>query len=269
MLKQKNQKKAKKTLLPMFSSQLKCSEQSVLVLGNGKSLAKYNFAKYQVETIGMNRAYRYWDKIGWYPNYYVVIDPEINGYFGHDIYRLVKKRKTYGIKKFILSRIILEKYPQIAKYHGSVLFIEDLIKKQAFGFQGKFQKTAGSVAARLGLYLGFKKVYVLGVDANFRPFNMKWAKSLMDSKGFLKRTINPEPTYFFVGYRKKGDKMHIPPVRRRLHRANHYHSFGDIHRRYNKSYHRVVNSNPTSNLKIKNVIPFEVFPEQLKKINLK
>lgn len=239
----------------------KNQKKSVIVLGNGKSLADHPFHKYKVDTIGMNHAYRYWDRIKWYPTYYVTVDQEMSTYFAKDVYRMVRKRKKYGIKKFLLSKMILTKYPQLKK-NKDVYFVEDLKKRGARGFKGIQQSTAGSISTRFGIFLGYQKVYILGVDANYQPFNIKWARKLINSKQRLKVTVDPEPTYFFVGYRSKGDYFHIPPKRRWQARPNHYRTFGVINRSFNKKNNLVVNANPDSMLHKQKMLPYEPLPKK-------
>ena len=51
--------------------------KTILVLGNGPSLKKFPFTSYEIPTIGMNVAYRYWEKINWYPTYYACLDDKV------------------------------------------------------------------------------------------------------------------------------------------------------------------------------------------------
>ena len=222
----------------------------------------------------MNHAYRYWNRINWYPTYYVSVDHEMNTYFSKDIYKLVKFRKENGIKKFLLSRVILEFQPKLkkAKHASAIYFIEDLEKKSGTGFPNStYLKTAGSISTRFAIFLNYQKIYILGIDANYQPFNIKWAKSITNSDQRLIKTVNPEPTYFFVGYRSKGDFLHIPPKRRWKKRPNHYLAFVPIHKKYNLNNNqqpRVINCNNISILYHNNILPYQPFPDEFLPSNI-
>ena len=46
----------------------------MIIIGNGKSLEGFDFKKIKEETIGLCCAYRYWEKINWFPTYYCCVD---------------------------------------------------------------------------------------------------------------------------------------------------------------------------------------------------
>lgn len=234
--------------------------KSCLVLGNGYSLKNYPFNQYNVDTIGISQAYRYWNHIKWWPTYYVCLDQNVNENFAKDIKYLIKHSATNGIKKFLLTKRILDIYPKIKKYKN-VLFIENLNNSHTRGFNGDSLITSGSYAARFAIYLGYTKVYLLGIDAHYRPIDKKWIKEVSDSNQRLIKTINPEPDYFFIGYRQKGDYLHIPPKRRWLKRPNHLETFIKINKEFNRSSTPIIyNSSVESLLHGKKILPYTPIP---------
>ena len=53
-------------------------QNQVVVLGNGPSLKGFNFlCLSNVDSIGMNAAYRHWERINWYPTHYVCLDDQL------------------------------------------------------------------------------------------------------------------------------------------------------------------------------------------------
>ncbi len=235
--------------------------KSLVVLGNGKSLAKYPFHLYNVDTIGMSQAFRYWRKIKWFPTYYVCLDKDINRTFAKEIKDMIKNRSNNGIKRFFLRRNILQKYPKL-KNMKCIDFIEDLNFSHVKGFSGDTQVTSGSFAVRYGIYLGYSRIYTLGIDAHYRPIDIKWIKSITNKEQRLKIDIKPDPDYFFDEYRKKGDFLHIPPKQRWNVRTNHLETFKKINKRFNKSGKppKIINSNPLSMLNKANILPFHEIP---------
>lgn len=236
--------------------------KSLLILGNGKSLAKYPFHKYNVDTVGISQAFRYWRKIGWYPTYYVCLDRNINRTFARQIKHLVMNRKYNKIKRFFLTTEILKKYPKLRKI-SCVHFVEYVNKSKHRGFSGDTLITSGSFAVRFGIYLGYQKIHLLGIDAQYKPIDVKWIRKVCNANQRLKRTINPEPDYFFVGYRAKGDYLHIPPRRRWKSRTNHLLTFRRLAREFNygRTQPQIINCNPISALTKAGIIPLQPVPD--------
>ena len=49
--------------------------KEIYILGNGKSLKDFDFEFLKdKQTVGTCLAFRYWEKIDWYPNHYVCVD---------------------------------------------------------------------------------------------------------------------------------------------------------------------------------------------------
>ena len=77
----------------------------LFVLGNGPSLRGFDFKKLKdYHTIGLNAAYRYWEKINWYPTYYCCLDPELINTHHKNIYDMIVNKK---IKKMFLRGNII------------------------------------------------------------------------------------------------------------------------------------------------------------------
>jgi hypothetical protein len=50
---------------------------NMMVLGNGPSLRGVDLTRIGSASIGMNAAYRAWDKIGWTPSHYICLDHQL------------------------------------------------------------------------------------------------------------------------------------------------------------------------------------------------
>ena len=48
--------------------------KEIAILGNGNSLSNIDFTKLECDTMGMCVAFRYWEKVNWYPTYYCCVD---------------------------------------------------------------------------------------------------------------------------------------------------------------------------------------------------
>lgn len=231
------------------------TKNPILVLGNAKSLENIPFWNYNIDTIGMNVAYRFWEQIGWYPTYYVSLDKNVNINYGKDINNLILNRKTNGIKKFLLRKVILKRFPHLRNIK-EVQFLENIRSKK--GFKNESQITTGSFAVRWAVHLNYKRIYMLGIDSHYIP-----VKPQIDKNYRLTQTVNPQPNYFFVGYQRKGDKAHINLSKVRI---NHLETFQKINRVFNtKQNKRIINCNKNSKLHTLHIMPYKPFPEKYTK----
>lgn len=257
--------------------------KELLILGNAKSLKDYEFYNYKIDTIGINIAYKFWHEIKWYPTYYVSLDKNVNMYYGKQIYDLIENKEKYGIKKFLLRKIFLKQYPKLIN-DKSVQFLEDINHPKNKGFTNDKQINSGIYCVRWGIYLGYKKIYLLGIDCCYLPIN----NIITNSKGILLNTPLNNLNYFFDGYQSRGDRLHITSNKAKKdgRKLNHLDGFRKINNEFNKVYMNkktikksnisykktiigkyvskpkpmVVNSNIKSKLYSLKILPYEPFP---------
>lgn len=191
------------------------SAEMAIVLGNGPSLKDVPFAKLKgIATIGMNAAYRYWDIVGWYPTYYCCMDTVVINSHAKEIKRLIDGRESYGIKLFFLRRAIVEVYPELEHAPG-VLFLED-IRPLCPLFQVE-PITTGSYSLLFLAFIGFRRIYIAGVDCNYVERVTGTTDGDSKNKLVVKDHIENNPNYFFDGYQQKGDQFNLPNPSKDLH----------------------------------------------------
>lgn len=178
----------------------------IAILGNGPSLKQIDFTKLNIDTIGMNSAYRYWEKVNWYPTYYCCLDVVVLTYHINNIIQLIEKQSG-RIKKFLFRKHILKTHPNIKKYKN-VIFLEDLCETKDKIFFDSPHITTGSFSARFAMFLGYKKIYLFGIDCNYVNI-IKESQKVGDILE-IKESIKDNPNYFFCEYQKKGDKYNLP-----------------------------------------------------------
>ena len=149
------------------------------ILGNGPSLRGFDFAKalQGYTTFGMNNAFRYWDRIQWYPDYYACLD--LNVSFSHltDISRLVKNAEAYGIQGFLLQDIVVDRLGTVAT-SSRITCMCSLHRAYPDIFK-TFWITCGSQTALWAATLGFDTLVLLGIDLSHIPLrDIKEAKQL-------------------------------------------------------------------------------------------
>lgn len=238
----------------------------VIVLGNGPSLKNHNFTSYNLDTIGMNAAYRYWDRVNWYPTHYICMDDKVTDTHHKEIKRLIESN---NIKTFFLTETILKYYPELV-FKSNIYFIEQfnenkrstaqkyklpLIESKYFQSSNSHLITTGSQAIRYAAYLGYKEVTMLGIDLNYKPI----PEGVISEQGIgqkINEKIKNNPNYFFDDYQIKGDTFNIPnpPHLKDLH--------ADTFRIIKKDFSlylwdiKIYNSNKESMLYQEKIFPF-------------
>lgn len=184
----------------------------IFVAGNGPSLKDIDFNDLkEIEWMGMNAAYRYWDTINIYPTYYCCLDTVVVKEHAENIVRLINEKK---VKKAFLSNAILELYPDLEK-NKNVYFVEEILNSSLGKhpiYQTKFssKKTTGSWSIRFLISLGYDEIYISGIDCNYVEIV---PGASLTGEGLELEIVDDtkeNPNYFFDFYQKKGDLYQIP-----------------------------------------------------------
>lgn len=196
--------------------------RKLFVAGNGPSLRDIKFEALRgIDWLGMNAAYRYWDDVGIYPTIYCCLDKVVVKSHALAIQRLIESRR---IKWFFLVRDILELVPSISDYEY-VLFLEDLVEQsgpEAEIFKTNFsdKKTTGSWAVRFAIYLGYREIYLGGIDCNYVEVIKEADRTGIGLELKINSHVESNPNYFFSSYQKPGDVYQVPNPERH---------FGNLH----------------------------------------
>lgn len=187
-------------------TKIKSPNKTILVLGNGPSLKGVPFHTFNLPTIGMNLAYRYWEKLAWYPTYYACLDTNVTLEHHEEIYNMIRNHKKLGIQGFFLKRQICDYHPELI-HHDAILF-SDEITADTPGFSSYMRKTTGSWAVRWAIFMGYTNILLWGIDCDYEPLHKR--PNIIDHNNKIIRDIPNDPNYFFDGYQRKGDTMHVP-----------------------------------------------------------
>lgn len=183
--------------------------ETCVLLGNGPSLRGFDFARLAgADSIGMNAAYRFWDRIRWYPTHYCCMDKVVIMSHAEEILRLICERKSNGIRRFFLRAILADAHPEIRE-DPSVVILEDV--RDAFPALQVKDITTGNFSALFAATLGYKKVALLGIDVNYVE-QIDTAKPAGATRLVIEETPRANPNYFFDDYQQKGDLYNIPNV---------------------------------------------------------
>lgn len=217
--------------------------EPLVVLGNGSSLRDFDFHSLTgVDSIGMNAAYRHWDRINWYPTYYCCMDTVVILSHAEHILRLIRERKSNGIRRFFLREVLAEAHPWIRR-DESVVILEDV--KESYDVLAEKCITTGSFSALFGATMGYRTIALLGIDCNYVEKLQETAPA-GGIKLEMTRTPESNPNYFFDDYQRAGDLFNIPNPRPGLHNE----AWVKAERLLDAQGVKVVNCNPASHLQM-------------------
>lgn len=196
----------------------------IAILGNGPSLKGVDLTRFRrVPTIGMNAAYRHWDRIGWYPTIYCCLDDRVVVSHQKEILRLIHDGRC---EVFFLHPNILRTYPGLAG-RDNVFLLPSFETRYAiywklcadlripaldpyFFCSARSEKvTTGVMSVRFAAFLGFTEMLLLGIDARYQQI----VEGAAQREGIaleMERTPEKNPNYFFDDYQREGDLYNLP-----------------------------------------------------------
>lgn len=146
------------------------SGESCFIIGNGPSLRADDLNKIKnLVSFSSNRINLFLDDTEWRPYYYTFIDKPMATIFFDEVYKMQKKQMFVVVlnqtfdslkKHFDKDCIFLRRYYKHEK-SGLPKFSKDLSKKIYT------HSTVTYANIQLATYMGFKKIYLIGVDNNY------------------------------------------------------------------------------------------------------
>ena len=207
-----------------------------VIMGNGPSLRGFDFNRLKdFDVFGMNAAYRFWDRLDWYPQFYSCLDLLVGESHAHEIKRLIENAHIYGIKRFLLLDNLIQKL-EVSRNRNRVINFD--ILKNGSELLSAPSVTTGSHTAAWASFLGYKEIFLLGIDSNYVE-NIEGAKSLGGRVVQMETTPQNNPNYFFDDYQQKGDVSQTPNPDRPL----HLQSWREIAGRIRNTSSKIINAN--------------------------
>jgi len=226
--------------------------KSLVIIGNGPSMCGFDFSILNNHTtVGMNAAYRYWKRINWYPTYYCCLDIQVINTHHKNIKALLDDNL---VKKIFIRAHFFNYYPDL-KNDPRILIFENL-KNNSLFFKSSNPNTitTGGTVCRFGMYLGYNKLYLIGIDCKYTEI-IPEAKKISNIKLQIVKTPIFNPNYFFDDYQQVGDIYHIPNPHGNIH-LNIFKILRNDIKKY-KMCIEVINCNKKSALYEQQIFPYQ------------
>ena len=208
-----------------FSSKIgKRKNDTIVIVGNGPSLKEEYFEVLRsgkVDTFGLNVAYRFFDKMQWYPDFYGCFDYAATNTHKENISKMILDKECPIKKFFLIERPSIETclqdtklfFPDEVRNHDK--FVErphnqDGIGWPTFGTKNLKISCTGANAIRTALELGYKKIILIGHDATYvQSHEFKEHESSGPGRYRVKQKSD-NPNYFWKDYYEGGDVYNKP-----------------------------------------------------------
>lgn len=194
-----------------------------ILLGNGPSLADvdlHSLKKYK--TMGLNAAYRAYERMGFWPNYFGCFDALVCGHHSENFKNLVRDSEIERFffinyneeKKAIFPEPEIQESPKFQR----VNFVERTVPEKerndiiSLSFDPFIDMlTSGSNSIQCALLMGYRKIILLGCDANYTEV-IDGAKQEERNKNriYMDRTPEKNTNYWFDDYQQEGDRFNLP-----------------------------------------------------------
>ena len=172
--------------------------ETCFIVGNGPSLSADDLEvlhKNNIPTFGFNRIFLMFDKTDWRPTYYISQDEKMLRNCMEQVnemdlpYKLIPLQLKYYFGINIKDAIYFN------------MQADDSVPFGEFANIVENSNTVAYTAAQLAAYMGFKKIYLIGVDHSFSV--------VKNDKGEIIRDENAKD-YFIDSYNADKDELYIP-----------------------------------------------------------
>ena len=208
-----------------FTNKQKKSKNDIIVIvGNGPSLKEEYFdilRSDKVDTFGLNVAYRFFDKMNWYPDYYGCFDYAATNTHKENISKMILDENCPIKKYFMIERPSIE-----TRLHDTKLFFSDKVRNHTkfverphnqdgigwptYGTKNLKISCTGANAIRTALELGYKKIILIGHDATYVQSHEFKEHEQSGPGRYLVKQKSDNPNYFWKDYYEGGDVYNKP-----------------------------------------------------------
>ena len=179
---------------------MKKNNNTILIIGNGpstKELVSFGFDNIpdHIDTFGMGLAFKFYDRINWWPKYYICADIKIVKN-NEDLLRRVIESPNHSVSRFFFP-LKLSESPRLEVIpHNST----------------------GDFAFRKAVEFGYQQIFIIGIDLDYKPLKeaTRITRDEFEQLGLdmdfhtnviykVRAPITNHPNYFFDDYQDVGD----------------------------------------------------------------
>lgn len=210
----------------------KHSGQAGVILATGPSLERTDFTPFlEMPVIGLNRIYLAEDRFPLQPDYIICVNDLLLDQFGHEFANLeCTSLVSYASRQHVKMNPRTIYLPTQAGHE----FSSD--PREALPVGG----TVTYCALQMAFWMGFKTIYILGLDHNYTLEKNEQNLSSHD----VSQRAEPDTNHFMPNYFGPGSKWQLPDL------EMSEHSYSIARRIYENNNRRIVNATPGSKLKI-------------------
>lgn len=184
----------------------------LVIIGNGPSAKEVDFEKIKkYDTFCMNSSYRKFKDMNFYPTYFGCFDYLVCQYHAKSYSELFDTpiKKFFFLEPSYFSEEI-RNHPKFFKFN----FKMESFEKTSFDNFVNMGCT-GANCLQIGILLGYKKIILIGCDANYID-KIEGVEKTNDGRLVVKKQPKINPNYWFNDYQQVGDVFNVP-------NANIYH----------------------------------------------
>ena len=180
--------------------------ETCFIIGNGPSLSADDLEKLHqndIPTFAFNRIYLMFDKTNWRPTYYISQDEKTLKNCTDEVNSMKLKYKFIPLFHKYYHDIQIDNafyFNLYGGYDGKRYHFPTDVSK---GFE--ISTTVAYTAAQFAVYMGFKRIFFIGIDHNFSVYENKNGEIIRDSS--IK-------DYFDKDYNKDKKDLYIPKLDR-------------------------------------------------------
>lgn len=241
-------------------------DKRALIMGNGPSLNKlieYGLDKIpeDIDTVGLNAAYRFFEKEGWYPDYYGSFDSKVTPHHSVNIIKMLD-RPECTTKKFLTIGDFLDKPSWHHGYHPKVdarpnhKWFNPTWYLAYPNSKHTGMVSSGQSALKFLLQEGYTKIYLIGVDG-YKVERLPQTRVMNGGGLMMQNTPTENPNYFMDDYQQQGDIY--SPVNGRSHFIAWEEVKNNIYAANKQDEISIINLNPESQVK---TFPFSTIEEE-------
>ena len=184
--------------------------KTILLMGNGPSVKNVDFIKLkssEIDTFGLNVAYRIYERLDWYPTYFGCFDYVMTDCHKQNFQDLINNspiQRFFFIREYFTG----DKFTHCKLQGGN--FITNPISKDFTTFFDS--GNSGVNACQAAIMMGYTKIVLIGVDQNYTE-RVPGAIPHPNGSGLvMEYTPESNPNYWFDDYQKEGDNYNAPQL---------------------------------------------------------